>query len=99
MRRYKRRCDYRAKLRTHSEFFVNDKGPQDTSAAFGHWCHQAQIRVSMGSVGDCYDNVMRESFEIIANVVYSGLGGVLLRSNAIFELDTAHDCGQLLGAV
>ena len=40
----------------------SDQGSQYISMAFGHRCHQAQIRVSMGSVGDCYDNAMCESF-------------------------------------
>jgi putative transposase len=40
----------------------SDQGSQYTSVAFGHRCHQAHIRVSMGSVGDCYDNAMCESF-------------------------------------
>jgi putative transposase len=40
----------------------SDQGSQYTSVAFGHQCHRAQIRVSMGSVGDCYDNAMCESF-------------------------------------
>ena len=40
----------------------SDQGSQYTSVAFGHRCQQAQIRVSMGSVGDCYDNAMCESF-------------------------------------
>jgi hypothetical protein len=37
--------------------------------------------------------------EIIANVVYGSLGGVLLNSNAIFELHPAHDRRHLLGTV
>jgi putative transposase len=40
----------------------SDQGSQYASVAFGHRCHQAHIRVSMGSVGDCYDNAMCESF-------------------------------------
>lgn len=40
----------------------SDQGSQYTSVAFGNRCHQGQIRVSMGSVGDCYDNAMCESF-------------------------------------
>jgi putative transposase len=40
----------------------SDQGSQYTSVAFGNRCHQGQIRVSMGSVGDCYDNAMGESF-------------------------------------
>jgi hypothetical protein len=37
--------------------------------------------------------------EIIANVVYGGLGGVLLDSNSIFELHSGHKRRHLLGAV
>jgi putative transposase len=40
----------------------SDQGSQYTSVAFGHRCHQGHIRVSMGSVGDGYDNAMCESF-------------------------------------
>lgn len=40
----------------------SDHGGQYTSLAFGRRCRQAGIRLSMGSVGDCYDNAMAESF-------------------------------------
>lgn len=40
----------------------SDQGSQYTSVAFGHRCREAGIRPSMGSVGDCYDNAMCESF-------------------------------------
>ena len=40
----------------------SDQGGQYTSIAFGHRCREAGIRPSMGSVGDCYDNAMCESF-------------------------------------
>jgi putative transposase len=40
----------------------SDQGCQYTSIAFGKRCEQAGIRPSMGSVGDCYDNAMAESF-------------------------------------
>ena len=40
----------------------SDQGSQYTSIAFGLRCRQAGIRPSMGSVGDCYDNAMCESF-------------------------------------
>jgi len=39
-----------------------DKGSQYTSLAFGLRCKEAGIRLSMGSVGDCYDNALCESF-------------------------------------
>lgn len=40
----------------------SDHGGQYTSIAFGHRCQEAGIRPSMGSVGDCFDNAMCESF-------------------------------------
>jgi putative transposase len=40
----------------------SDQGTQYTSIAFGSRCREAGIRPSMGSVGDCYDNAMCESF-------------------------------------
>ena len=39
-----------------------DHGAQYTSLAFGRRCRQAGIMLSMGSVGDCFDNAMAESF-------------------------------------
>lgn len=40
----------------------SDQGSQYTSIAFGKRCREAGIRPSMGSVGDCYDNALCESF-------------------------------------
>ncbi len=40
----------------------SDQGCQYTSIAFGLRCRKAGVRPSMGSVGDCYDNAMAESF-------------------------------------
>lgn len=40
----------------------SDQGCQYTSIAFGKRCKEAGVRPSMGSVGDCYDNAMCESF-------------------------------------
>jgi putative transposase len=40
----------------------SDQGTQYTSIAFGLRCRQAEVRPSMGSVGDCFDNAMCESF-------------------------------------
>jgi len=40
----------------------SDQGCQYTSIAFGRHCREAGVRPSMGSVGDCYDNAMCESF-------------------------------------
>jgi putative transposase len=35
---------------------------QYTALAFGQRCREAGVRPSMGSVGDCFDNAMCESF-------------------------------------
>jgi putative transposase len=40
----------------------SDQGTQYTSIAFGLRCKAAGVRPSMGSVGDCFDNAMCESF-------------------------------------
>jgi len=40
----------------------SDHGSQYTSIAFGKRCKRAGVRPSMGSVGDCFDNAMCESF-------------------------------------
>ena len=40
----------------------SDQGCQYTSLAFSHRCDEAGVRPSMGSVGDCFDNAMAESF-------------------------------------
>ena len=40
----------------------SDQGRQYTSIAFGQRCKAARVRPSMGSVGDCFDNALCESF-------------------------------------
>lgn len=40
----------------------SDQGSQYTSIAFGQRCREADVRPSMGSVGDCFDNALCESF-------------------------------------
>ena len=40
----------------------SDQGTQYTSIGFGQRCREAGVRPSMGSVGDCYDNALCESF-------------------------------------
>jgi putative transposase len=40
----------------------SDHGCQYTSLAFGRRCRDAGIAASMGSIGDCFDNAMCESF-------------------------------------
>jgi transposase InsO family protein len=40
----------------------SDHGSQYTSIAFGQRCKELGVVLSMGSVGDCFDNAMAESF-------------------------------------
>jgi putative transposase len=40
----------------------SDQGCQYSSLAFGNRCKAAGVKLSMGSVGDAYDNAMAESF-------------------------------------
>ena len=40
----------------------SDQGCQYTSIAFGRRCRDAGVRLSMGTVADCFDNAMCESF-------------------------------------
>jgi len=47
---------------TSATVFHSDRGTQYTSLAFGRRCREAGIVVSMGSVGDAYDNAVAESF-------------------------------------
>ena len=51
--------------RPKSVIHHSDQGCQYTSIAFGNRCKEAGVRPSMGSVGDCYDNAMCESFNAI----------------------------------
>jgi putative transposase len=48
--------------RPHDVIHHSDQGSQYTSLAFGGRCREADVRPSMGSVGDAYDNAMCESF-------------------------------------
>ena len=48
--------------RPKSVIHHSDHGSQYTSIEFGRRCRKAGIRPSMGSVGDCFDNAMCESF-------------------------------------
>ncbi len=48
--------------RPESVVHHSDHGSQYTSFAFGQRCREAGVRPSLGSVGDCYDNAMCESF-------------------------------------
>lgn len=53
----------------------SDQGSQYTSLAFGDRCRQMQVRPSMGTVGDAYDNAMAESF-------FASLEGELIARNS-----------------
>ena len=46
----------------HGVIHHSDQGSQYTSLAFGKRCEHHGVSPSMGSVGDCYDNAMCESF-------------------------------------
>ena len=51
-----------ARRRPQDVIHHSDQGCQYTSIAFGSRCRDAGVRPSMGSVGDCFDNAMCESF-------------------------------------
>lgn len=48
--------------RPHGVIHHSDQGCQYTAVAFGLRCREAGVHPSMGSVGDCYDNALCESF-------------------------------------
>jgi len=48
--------------RPHDVIHHSDQGCQYTSIAFGKRCDELGVRPSMGSVGDCFDNALCESF-------------------------------------
>jgi putative transposase len=51
-----------AARKPHSVIHHSDQGSQYTSLAFGKRCREMGVHLSMGSVGDAYDNAMAESF-------------------------------------
>jgi putative transposase len=51
-----------AQRRPRNVIHHSDQGCQYTSIAFGLRCREMNVRPSMGSVGDAYDNAMCESF-------------------------------------
>ncbi len=51
-----------AQRRPEGVIHHSDQGCQYTSLVFGQRCREAGVRPSMGSVGDCYDNALCESF-------------------------------------
>ena len=58
-----------AQRRPKNVIHHSDQGSQYTSIAFGRRCKAPGVRPSMGSVGDAYDNAMRES--VFAALGYS----------------------------
>ena len=59
------RCDEHgchAQRKPDSVIHHSDQGSQYTSVAFGLRCKEMGVRPSMGSVGDCHDDAMCESF-------------------------------------
>jgi putative transposase len=63
----------------------SDHGSQYTSLAFGQRCRRAGIIPSRGSVGDCYDNALAESF--FASLECELIDRVTWRSHAQARLD------------
>ena len=51
-----------AQRRPEAVIHHSDQGCQYTSLAFGARCRESGVALSMGSVGDCFDNAMAESF-------------------------------------
>ena len=51
-----------AQRRPDAVIHHSDQGCQYTSLAFGARCQEWDVALSMGSVGDCFDNAMAESF-------------------------------------
>ena len=51
-----------AQRRPSNVIHHSDQGCQYTSIAFGKRCKDAGVQPSTGSVGDCFDNAMAESF-------------------------------------
>ena len=64
----------------------SDQGSQYTSVAFGKRCRQAGVRPSMGSVGDCYDNALCESFFASLECELTGRRRFTTRANARLAL-------------
>jgi putative transposase len=51
-----------AQRRPRKVIHHSDHGTEYTALAFGKRCTQLGIQMSMGSIGDCFDNAMMESF-------------------------------------
>ena len=53
---------YPPEFRAEAVRLVREGGRSPDHLAFGRRCRQAGIAVAMGSVGDCFDNAVMESF-------------------------------------
>jgi len=51
-----------AQRRPRKVIHHSDHGTEYIAVAFGKRCTQLGIQMSMGSIGDCFDNAMMESF-------------------------------------
>lgn len=64
----------------------SDQGCQYTSIEFGLRCRAAGVRPSTGSVGDCYDNAMCESFFATLECELLDQIGVVAKARAKMEV-------------
>jgi putative transposase len=64
----------------------SDQGCQYTSIEFGLRCNAAGVRPSTGSVGDCYDNAMCESFFATLECELLDQIGVIAKAKAKMEV-------------
>jgi len=61
----------RRKPENNTTILHSDHGSQYISWAFGQRLRTAGLLASMGTVGDCYDNAMMESFRGTLHLSYS----------------------------
>ncbi|MFE0766386.1 DDE-type integrase/transposase/recombinase [Streptomyces smyrnaeus] len=50
--------------------FHSDRGSEYTSRKFGRVCGELGVFQSMGRVGSCFDNAVREAFNSVLKVEY-----------------------------
>ena len=79
----------------------SDQGSQYTSYAFGQRCARMGVRPSVGSVGDCFDNALCESFfatlecELIDRESFPIIARPNWRSSSILKDGIIHIAGTL----
>jgi transposase InsO family protein len=73
----------------------SDQGSQYTSIAFGQRCREAGVRPSMGSVGDCFDNAMCESFFATLECELLDRAASKLRSKRAWQSSTLSKAGTI----